>query len=44
MKFRSSLIIVCLLFLTACVSGGSHRSYIISDTENAAVDEQSEKR
>lgn len=43
MKCISLLLAAILLFLTACVDGGNHRSYIISDMgDNAA--EQPENR
>lgn len=37
MKLASILLIAMLLFLSSCVDGGAHRSYIISDMgDNAA--------
>jgi hypothetical protein len=45
MKFGSSFFFVALLFLSACAGGGYSRPYIISDTaEEAISNESSEKR
>lgn len=44
MKCIPLLLVAILLFLTACVDGGGHRSYIISDMGDNAAAEQAEKK